>query len=64
MTPERVGPQVTEAVSHAVPSGQCVPIVCNTTAYDRIESLDLLDGAEAVQMPDFKYRSAQRSKRT
>jgi putative pyruvate formate lyase activating enzyme len=62
VTPEHVAPQVVEAVASAVPLGLHLPIVYNTSAYDGLESLALLDGVVDIYMPDFKYWSAERSK--
>ncbi len=62
VTPEHVAPQVVEAIAAAVPRGLRVPIVYNTSAYDSLESLTLLDGIVDIYMPDFKYWSAERSK--
>ncbi len=63
VTPEHVVPQVVEAVAVAVPPGLRLPIVYNTSAYDSLESLELMDGIVDIYMPDFKYWSDQSSKR-
>ena len=55
MTPEHVASQVIEAIAAAVPRGLRVPIVYNTSAYDALSSLRLLDGLIDVYMPDFKF---------
>ena len=55
VTPEHVAPQVIEAVAVAVPMGLRVPIVYNTSAYDALASLELLDGVVDIYMPDFKF---------
>ena len=55
VTPEHVAPQVVEAIAEAVPLGLRVPIVYNTSAYDAISSLRLLDGLVDIYMPDFKF---------
>ena len=55
VTPEHVAPQVIEAIAEAVPLGLRVPIVYNTSAYDALCSLRLLDGLVDVYMPDFKF---------
>ncbi|MBI2993653.1 MAG: radical SAM protein [Gammaproteobacteria bacterium] len=55
VTPEHVVPQVIEAVAAAVPRGLNLPIVYNTSAYDSVESLRLLDGIVDIYMPDFKF---------
>ncbi len=55
VTPEHVAPQVVEAIAKAVPKGLRLPIVYNTSAYDAIASLQLLDGLVDIYMPDFKF---------
>lgn len=63
VTPEHVVPQVIEAIAVAVPRGLRLPIVYNTSAYDSVESLKLLEGIVDIYMPDFKfwtYDSARR----
>ncbi|MCS6949125.1 MAG: radical SAM protein [bacterium] len=54
VTPEHVVPQVLEALVIAVEGGLRLPIVYNTSAYDSMESLRLLDGVVDIYMPDFK----------
>jgi len=55
VTPEHVAPQVIEAVAIAAGQGLRLPIVYNTSAYDALRSLRLLDGIVDVYMPDFKF---------
>jgi len=55
VTPEHVVPQVIEAIAAAIPRGMGVPIVYNTSAYDSVASLKLLDGIVDIYMPDFKF---------
>jgi putative pyruvate formate lyase activating enzyme len=62
VTPEHVVPQVLEAVAVAVDRGLALPIVYNTSAYDALESIALMDGIVDIYMPDFKYWSADRSR--
>lgn len=54
VTPEHIVPQVLEALPQAVEAGLRLPIVYNTSAYDSMHSLRLLDGIVDVYMPDFK----------
>jgi len=61
VTPEHVVPQVIEALAAAIPRGLRLPVVYNTSAYDSVESLRLLDGLIDIYMPDFKFWSAERS---
>jgi putative pyruvate formate lyase activating enzyme len=55
VTPEHVVPQVVEAIALAVPGGLRVPIVYNTSAYDALPSLKLMEGLVDIYMPDFKF---------
>jgi putative pyruvate formate lyase activating enzyme len=63
VTPEHIVPQVIEATAEAVQRGLSVPIVYNTSAYDSIESLKLLDGIVDIYMPDFKFWESETSRR-
>jgi putative pyruvate formate lyase activating enzyme len=62
VTPEHVVPQVLEALAIAAGGGLRLPIVYNTSAYDAMESLELLDGIVDIYMPDFKFWSPELSK--
>jgi len=55
VTPEHVVPQIIEALPLAIEAGLSVPLVYNTSAYDSMESLALMDGIVDIYMPDFKY---------
>ncbi|MGA3326870.1 MAG: radical SAM protein [Terriglobia bacterium] len=55
VTPEHVVPQILEALPFAIEGGLRLPIVYNTSGYDSMESLELLDGIVDIYMPDFKY---------
>jgi putative pyruvate formate lyase activating enzyme len=63
VTPEHVVPQVLEALVLAVDLGLRLPIVYNTSAYDSMHSLELLDGVVDIYMPDFKMWDPQDSLR-
>jgi putative pyruvate formate lyase activating enzyme len=63
VTPEHVVPQVVEAIAVAVERGLNIPIVYNTSAYDALGSLALMDGLVDVYMPDFKFWSVESAKR-
>jgi putative pyruvate formate lyase activating enzyme len=58
VTPEHVVPQILEALPQAVERGLHVPLVYNTSAYDSLDSLALLDGVVDIYMPDFKFWDA------
>jgi len=55
VTPEHVVPQVLEAIYLAARRGLRLPIVYNTSGYDSLQSLELLDGVVDIYMPDFKF---------
>jgi putative pyruvate formate lyase activating enzyme len=63
VTPEHVVPQVLEAIAAAIPRGLELPIVYNTSAYDSVESLKLLDGVVDIYMPDFKFWEPEAARR-
>lgn len=54
VTPEHVVPQVLEALPLAVEAGLRLPLVYNTSAYDSLRSIELLDGVVDVYLPDIK----------
>jgi putative pyruvate formate lyase activating enzyme len=63
VTPEHVVPQILEALPYAIRGGLRLPIVYNTSAFDSLESLRLMDGIVDIYMPDFKYWRQDKSKR-
>jgi putative pyruvate formate lyase activating enzyme len=58
VTPSHVVPQILEALLLALDAGLHVPLVYNTSGYDSLDSLALLDGIVDIYMPDFKYWDA------
>ena len=63
VTPEHVAPQVIEALAVAIPKGLRLPIVYNTSAYDGLSSLELMEGLVDVYMPDFKVWQPETARR-
>lgn len=63
VTPEHVVPQVVLSILHARELGLRLPIVYNTSSFDSLESLELLDGLVDIYLPDFKVWSDKTSKR-
>jgi len=55
VTPEHVVPQIIEAVAIGADLGLRLPLVYNTSSYDSLDSLQLLDGIVDIYMPDFKF---------
>jgi len=62
VTPEHVVPQILEALPLAVEMGLRLPLVYNTSSYDSMHSLRLLDGIVDIYMPDFKYWDREASR--
>ena len=48
-------PQIVDSVNMARESGLNIPIIYNTSGYETVESLRLLDGIVDAYLPDFKY---------
>jgi putative pyruvate formate lyase activating enzyme len=63
VTPEHVAPQIVEALPYAIEQGLRIPLVYNTSAYDSLQSLKLLDGLVDIYMPDFKYWDSEMARR-
>ena len=63
VTPEHVAPQIVQALPFAIEEGLRLPLVYNTSAYDSMESLALLDGLVDIYMPDFKYWDAEMARK-
>ena len=58
VTPTHVAPQLIEALALAIQRGLRLPVVYNTSAYDSVDTLRLMDGLIDIYMPDFKFWSA------
>jgi len=55
VTPTHVIPQILEALVPAIEHGLKIPLVYNSSGYDRVETLRLLDGVFDIYLPDFKF---------
>ena len=55
VTPSHVAAQILAAVNIAAEQGLRLPLVYNTSGYDSLEKLALLDGVVDIYMPDMKY---------
>jgi putative pyruvate formate lyase activating enzyme len=55
VTPTHVMPNILSATRMALKKGLNLPLVYNTSGYERIEILKLLDGIVDIYMPDMKY---------
>ena len=63
VTPTHVVPQILEALLVAAEDGLSIPIVYNSSGYDRVPTLELLRGIVDIYMPDFKFWDARWAKR-
>lgn len=55
VTPSHYIPLIREGLMMAKDKGLNIPIVYNTSGYEKVDSLRLLDGLIDIYLPDFKY---------
>jgi putative pyruvate formate lyase activating enzyme len=55
VTPTHVMPNIINATRIALKKGLHLPLVYNTSGYERLEVLKILDGIVDIYMPDMKY---------
>ena len=55
VTPGQYVPDIVWAVEHAKSQGLHIPIVYNTSSYEKVDTLKRLEGIIDVYLPDFKY---------
>jgi putative pyruvate formate lyase activating enzyme len=55
VTPTTYIPQIIEAIKLAKENGLTIPIVYNSSGYESVDSLKLLDGYIDIYLPDLKY---------
>ncbi|MBN1948984.1 MAG: radical SAM protein [Candidatus Cloacimonetes bacterium] len=58
VTPTHFSLQIAEALSQAKSSGLQIPVIWNSNAYEKVETLRLLKGLVDIYLPDFKYGDA------
>lgn len=63
VTPTHFVPSIISAVSDARARGLDIPIVYNTSSYEREETVELLRGTVDVWLPDLKYYKSDTAKR-
>jgi len=63
VTPSHVVAQILEALGIAVSMGLEIPLVYNSSGYDRVETLKLLEGIVDIYMPDFKFWNPETAQR-
>ncbi len=63
VTPTHYVPQIIEAIKIAKNLGLKIPIVYNTSGYESVETIKLLDGYIDIYLTDFKYYDNNYSKK-
>ena len=59
VTPTHFTPQIARALQIAKSKGLVIPVVYNTSGYERVETLRLLEGLVDIYLPDLKYYNSQ-----
>ncbi|UCF67232.1 MAG: radical SAM protein [Acidobacteriota bacterium] len=59
VTPTHFVPHIVKAVRLAAAEGLRLPLVYNTSGYDNLEVVKLLDGIVDIYLPDFKYQDGK-----
>jgi putative pyruvate formate lyase activating enzyme len=63
VTPSHVVPQILMGLEKAVAGGLHIPLVYNSSGYDKVETLEILNGVFDIYMPDFKFWDSQVAQR-
>ncbi len=63
VTPSHVVPQIVEALYYAIQRGLKIPLVYNTSGYDDLKTLKLLEGVVDIYLPDLKYMREEHGRR-
>jgi putative pyruvate formate lyase activating enzyme len=61
VTPTHVMPNILNAARIACAKGLRIPLVYNTSGYERLEILKILDGIVDIYMPDMKYMDPEKA---
>ena len=63
VTPGHFVPQIVKALDQARKEGLTLPVVYNTSSYETVDTIKMLDGYVDIYLPDFKYMSPVLSKK-
>jgi putative pyruvate formate lyase activating enzyme len=63
VSPTHYTPQILDALDLAAKRGLYLPLVWNTGTYERLETLQLLDGVVDIYLPDTKYADPPAARR-
>lgn len=61
VTPTHYVPQIIYALERAKSQGLSIPVVYNTSGYEKVDTLKALDGLIDIYLPDLKYHDSQLS---
>jgi putative pyruvate formate lyase activating enzyme len=61
VTPTHVMPHILNATRIAFKKGLRIPLVYNTSGYERVEIIKLLDGVVDIYLPDIKYMEGDKA---
>ncbi len=61
VTPTHVMPNILSATRIALKKGLRIPLVYNTSGYERLEILKILDGIVDIYLPDMKYMDSDKA---
>lgn len=59
VTPTHYIPHMVKGLDHAAKNGLHIPLVYNTSGWERLEILQELEGVVDIYLPDFKYASGE-----
>lgn len=63
VTPGHFVPQIVKALDQAKKEGLTLPVVYNTSSYETVDTIKMLEGYVDIYLPDFKYMSSVLSKK-
>lgn len=63
VTPTHFIPQILRALQSAKSQGLCIPTVYNSSGYECVDSLKILEGLVDIYLPDFKYWNSETAER-
>lgn len=63
VTPTHFVPQIIQALDQARMQGMNLPVVYNTSGYEKVETLKKLEGYVDIYLPDFKYLDPEHAKK-
>ncbi len=62
VTPTHYTPQLAKAIVEAKSMGLTIPIVYNTSSYDKVTTLKVIEGLIDIYMPDLKFKDPEKAK--